>query len=87
MIPLNTINRMRRAGSVGINVFILRHGARYVLIWSAEWGAWWGPGAGGYTTDRRKAGVYTFLQALKTSGHAGPEKMIMYDFVRPTDTQ
>ena len=87
MVPLNQINRMRQAGSTGVAVFILRHGPRYVLVYSAEHGAWWRPGNCGYTLLRDEAGVYTFLQALRLTQHCGPEKDIRYDFVQPAELE
>ena len=34
------------------------------LIWSIEHNAWWMPNSMGYTSDRSKAGRYTFQDAL-----------------------
>jgi hypothetical protein len=35
------------------------------FIWSIEHNAWWRPNAQGYTQDKKEAGLYPYLQALK----------------------
>jgi hypothetical protein len=83
MIPLARINGLRKLNSERVTEFLLRHGERIVLIWSAEHRAWWGPGRCGYTTDPREAGVYTLANAYDATSHCGPEKQIHYEFYYP----
>ncbi len=51
---------------------------RDVLIWSAEHGAFWRPGAAGYTTKEDEAGVWDFADAYDRTKHCGPEKRIEF---------
>lgn len=57
------------------------HGQRRVHIWSGEWQCYWRAEGCGYTTDVRDAGVYTFDEAVKFSGHCSHEKQIAYHFL------
>lgn len=51
-----------------------------ILIWSAEWDAWWRPNGCGYTCDRGQAGRWINLEAaLEASRHASAEKRIQYE--------
>ena len=49
-----------------------------VLIWSAQWRAWWRAESSGYTSDPTSAGVYDFDDAYRRTRHCGPEKRIEY---------
>lgn len=51
---------------------------KYVMIWSAEWRAWWRPKAQGYTGNPHEAGVFPFDEAWARSYHCGREKRISY---------
>lgn len=55
-----------------------------VVIWSGEHGAYWRPGATGYTTIVTEAGRWTLAQAYFKTKHCGPEKAISFqpiDFI------
>ena len=56
-----------------------------VRIWSNEWNLWWGKNSNGYTDNKNHAGIYTIEEALKKSGHCGPEKGIVYYHVYDQD--
>ena len=56
-------------------------GQRLVRIWSGEWQCWWRANGCGYTTDVSEAGIYTFDEAVKFSGHCSHEKGIAYHFL------
>lgn len=56
-------------------------GKRLVRIWSGEWQSYWRANACGYTPDIAEAGIYTFDDAVKYSGHCGREKEISYIFL------
>jgi len=43
--------------------------------------AWWRPHACGYTERKERAGLFEFQEAINYSGHCGPEKNIIYQFV------
>lgn len=47
-----------------------------VHIWSGEWKAYWGPGAGGYTPEAMEAGVWPRAEAERLTSHCDPEKKI-----------
>jgi hypothetical protein len=55
-----------------------RFKGRKVLIWSAQWLAWWRPESAGYTSAINDAGIYDFDDAYKRTLHCGPEKRIEY---------
>jgi len=56
-----------------------------VRIWSNEWNLWWGKNSNGYTDNKLHAQIYTIEDALKKSGHCGPEKGIVYYPVHAID--
>lgn len=56
-------------------------GQRLVRIWSDEWQSYWRANGCGYTTDVSEAGIYTFDEAVKFSGHCSHEKGIAYYFL------
>lgn len=64
--------------------WLSRLGSRLVRIYSGQWGAYWRPDRSGYT-GFAESGVYTFADAFDASGHCGPEKRIIYEFL-PKDT-
>lgn len=61
-------------------------GHRLVRIWSDEWDCYWRPNRAGYTIDVAQAGVYRLDDAIAASGHCGPEKKIVYEFL-PKNTK
>lgn len=58
-----------------------RWGDRLCRIWSAEWGLYWRPNGCGYTVHPDQIGIYTLADALRRSGHCGPEKHIFYELI------
>lgn len=56
-------------------------GHRKVHIWSDQWGSYWRPDGSGYTRNINEAGIYTLDDAIRRSGHCGPEKQIVYRFI------
>lgn len=50
-----------------------------VMIWSSEHGAWWKPGAAGYTNVADAAGRWSFAHAFDLVSHCGPEKRIFFE--------
>ncbi|MEE5046270.1 hypothetical protein V2J81_23210 [Pseudomonas alliivorans] len=60
-------------------------GHRPVRIWSGEWQCYWRANGCGYTTVKSEAGIYTFDDAVKYSGHCSHEKQIAYLFLPETE--
>jgi hypothetical protein len=51
---------------------------RNVYIYSGEWGSYWWANGSGYTDRISDAGIYSLLDAIDRSSHAGEEKNIHY---------
>ena len=49
-----------------------------VVIYSAQWLAWWRPNAHGYTDKLEDAGLWSIDQAINKTSHCGPEKQIRF---------
>lgn len=74
-----TLTGLKRAGT--LRKWAEEQGDRLVWIYSREWSAYWRPNGSGYTASVEQAGVYTLADAIKRSGHCGPEKRIVYRFI------
>lgn len=79
-----TLTGLKRRGT--LKTWKTEHGHRLVRIWSGEWNSYWRPSRSGYTTDVAQAGVYRLDDAIDASGHCGPEKRIVYEFL-PKNTK
>jgi len=74
-----TLHGLKTKGSLA--KWLAERGDRLVRIWSGEWECWWRANGCGYTTDISEAGIYTFDEAVKFSGHCSHEKEISYHFL------
>ncbi|WP_183001685.1 hypothetical protein [Pseudomonas sp. UMC65] len=74
-----TLHGLKTKGS--LTKWRAERGQRLVRIWSGEWQCYWRANGCGYTTDVSEAGIYTFDEAVKFSGHCSHEKQIAYCFL------
>lgn len=63
-------------------IFLEKNKEKKVRIYSDQWGSYWRSNRCGYTDKKEEAGIYTFEDAFDASGHCGPEKHILYEFVK-----
>lgn len=82
MLPLTRIQSLRRLSNRKCAEFISKNAHKNVLVWSAQWGAYWREMRAGYTSDPRQAGVYSLFEAYEATSHCGPEKQIFFEFLR-----
>lgn len=82
MLPLTRIQSLSRLSKHKSAQFISRNAHKKVLVWSAQWGAYWREMRVGYTSDPRQAGIYSLLEAYEATSHCGPEKQIFFEFLR-----